>query len=42
LNQLQIVAPYIEENEDYPENWIMKEHKRCFTNWLKDQTLPKR
>jgi hypothetical protein len=48
LNQLQIAAPYIEqrlqqlheENEDRPENWIMKEHKCCFTNWLKDQNLP--
>jgi hypothetical protein len=48
LNQLQIVAPYIEqhlqwlreENEDRAENWIMKEHKHCFTNWLKDQNLP--
>jgi hypothetical protein len=28
-----------EENEDRPENWIMKEHKCCFTNWLKDQNL---
>jgi hypothetical protein len=48
LNQLQIAAPYIEqrlqqlheENEDRPENWIMKEHKCCFTNRLKDQNLP--
>jgi hypothetical protein len=47
LNQLQIVAQYIEqhlqqlheENEDHLENWIMKGHKCCFTNWLKDQNL---
>ena len=48
LHQLQIAAPYIqqhlqllrEENKDRPDNWIMKEHKRCFTTWLKDQNLP--
>jgi hypothetical protein len=45
LRQLEITAPYIEqhlqqlreENEGHPDSWIMKEHKRCFTMWLKDQ-----
>jgi hypothetical protein len=29
-----------EENEGHPDSWIMKELKRCFTMWLKDQNLP--
>jgi hypothetical protein len=48
LHQLEIAAVYIEqhlqqlheENEGPPDNWIMKEHKCCFTMWLKDQNLP--
>jgi hypothetical protein len=28
-----------EENEGRPDGWIIKEHKRCFTMWLKDQNL---
>jgi hypothetical protein len=46
VHQIEIVAPYIEqhlqlrdENEDCPYSWIMKEHKHCFTMWLKDQNL---
>jgi hypothetical protein len=48
LHQLEIVAPYIEqhlqelheENEGRSDSWIMKEHKRHFTMWLRDQNLP--
>jgi hypothetical protein len=29
-----------EENEGCLDSWIMKEHKNCFTMWLKDQNLP--
>jgi hypothetical protein len=29
-----------EESEGRPNSWIMKEHKHCFTMWLKDQNLP--
>jgi hypothetical protein len=47
LHQLEIATPYIEqhlqqlreENEGCPDSWIMKEHKCCFTVWLKDQNL---
>jgi hypothetical protein len=48
LHQLEITAPYIEqhlqqlheENEGCTDSWIIKEHKCCFTMWLKDQNLP--
>ena len=48
LHQLHIAAPYIqqhlqqlrEKNEHSTEDRIMKEHKRCFTSWLKNQNLP--
>jgi hypothetical protein len=48
LQQLEIVAPYIEEhlselhrdNIGYIEAWIMKEHRRVFTTWLIDKEIP--
>jgi hypothetical protein len=49
LHQLEIATPYIEQHLQQlreenkgrrPDNWIMKEHKRCFTMWLKDQNIP--
>ena len=48
LQQIQLVAPYVEQhlNELYTKNqgrlydWILKEHKRCFTTWFKNQNLP--
>jgi hypothetical protein len=48
LQQLEIVAPYIEEhlselrrdNIGHTEAWIMKEHRRVFTTWLMDKEIP--
>jgi hypothetical protein len=48
LQQLKIVAPYIEEhlselrrdNISRTEAWIMKEHRRVFTTWLMDKDIP--
>jgi hypothetical protein len=48
LQQLKIVAPYIEEhlsklrrdNIGLTEAWIMKEHRRVFTTWLMDKEIP--
>jgi hypothetical protein len=48
LQQLKIVAPYIEEhlselrrdNNGRTEVWIMKEHQRVFTTWLMDKDIP--
>jgi hypothetical protein len=48
LQQLEIVAPYIEEhflelhrdNIGRTEAWIMKEHQRVFTTWLMDKEIP--
>jgi hypothetical protein len=48
LQQLKIVAPYIEEhlselrkdNIGRTEAWIMKEHRRIFTTWLMDKEIP--
>jgi hypothetical protein len=48
LQQLKIVAPYIEEhlselrrdNIGRTEAWIMKEHRRVFTTWLMDKEIP--
>jgi hypothetical protein len=47
LQQLEIVAPYIEEHlsELHRDNigrtkaWIMKEHRRAFTTWLMDKEI---
>jgi hypothetical protein len=48
LQQLEIVAPYIEEhlselhrdNNGRTEAWIMKEHRRVFTTWLMNKDIP--
>jgi hypothetical protein len=48
LQQLEIVAPYIEEhlselrrdNNGRTEAWIMKEHRRVFTIWLMNKDIP--
>jgi hypothetical protein len=48
LQQLKIVAPYIEEhllelrrdNIGCTKAWIMKEHRRVFTTWLMDKEIP--
>jgi hypothetical protein len=48
LQQLEIVAPYIEEHLSELhrdsigriETWIMKEHRRVFTTWLMDKEIP--
>jgi hypothetical protein len=48
LQQLEIVAPYIEEhllklhrdNIGRTESWIIKVHRRVFTTWLMDKKIP--
>jgi hypothetical protein len=48
IQQLEIVAPYIEEhlselrrdNIGRTEAWIMKEHRHVFTTWLMDKEIP--
>jgi hypothetical protein len=48
LQQLEIVAPYIEEhlselhrdNIGRIEAWIIKEHRCVFTTWLMDKEIP--
>jgi Domain of unknown function (DUF4216) len=48
LQQLQMVAPYIDEHLDViraesngrTEDWIMRQHRRRFTAWFKELNLP--
>ncbi len=48
LHQFAIVEPYIDQyieliranNKGRSTEWIMKEHKRLFINWLRDLDLP--
>nr|XP_025878555.1 uncharacterized protein LOC112937837 [Oryza sativa Japonica Group] len=48
LHQFAIVEPYIDQhieliranNKSHTTEWIMKEHKRLFIDWLRDLDLP--
>jgi hypothetical protein len=48
LQHLVIAEPYIEEhldelhkeNQNHTEDWIMREHKHRFSEWLMDKNIP--
>jgi hypothetical protein len=50
LHRLVFLEPYIEKqmneisaaSDGHIEEWVLKQHKLCFTTWMKDQNIPNR